>query len=249
MRVGIKRVPGGKFSNFANEALRAGQAIDVMTPDTAASLCRSIRSKRGTTRALRRSGITPMLALIKATLAVEPGSRFTLIYGNRSVPAIMFAEELEDLKNRYLGRLALYHVLSDEAQDIELFSGLAGPAEMQRFPGHPGAGGQPRCGVYLRPGADDGRGRSRPCGKPAVAREKIHIERFGIPLPQAGVSPVEISDSTPTAQLVVIADGKERTLRIPFAGIKRARYRLARRHEFALCLQRRRLLHLSRART
>jgi len=61
--------------------------------------------------------------LIKTTLALEPDSRFTLIYGNRSVSSIMFREELEDLKNTYMGRFSLLHILENEAQDIDLFSG------------------------------------------------------------------------------------------------------------------------------
>ena len=64
-----------------------------------------------------------MLAIIKTTLEVEPRSTFTLVYGNRSVDQIMFAEELEDLKNRFMNRFVLYHVLSDDLQDVELFNG------------------------------------------------------------------------------------------------------------------------------
>ncbi len=67
------------------------------------------------------SGITPVLAIIKTTLDIEPTRRFTLVYGNCSVEEIMFAEEFEDLKNCYMSRFALYHVLSDDIQDVELF--------------------------------------------------------------------------------------------------------------------------------
>jgi len=218
LRVGIKRVPGGKFSNFANEALQAGQNIEVMTPDGRFFVPLDAQQARHYVGFAGGSGITPMLALIKASLAVEPASRFTLIYGNRSVSAIMFAEELEDLKNRYLGRLTLYHVLSDEAQDIELFNGLLN---------------QDKCSAFLNtllppesidaaficgpaPMMDAAEAALKQAG---VTHEKIHIERFGTPLPQAGVPAIEITDATPTAQLVVIADGKERNLRIPYAGI------------------------------
>ena len=55
---------------------------------------------------------------------MEPTSRFTLIYGNRSVDQIMFAEELEELKNRFMNRFVLYHVLSDDLQDVQLFNGV-----------------------------------------------------------------------------------------------------------------------------
>ncbi|MEO1558025.1 MAG: 3-hydroxyacyl-CoA dehydrogenase NAD-binding domain-containing protein, partial [Pseudomonadota bacterium] len=67
--------------------------------------------------------ITPVLSLIRTVLAAEPGSRFTLVYANRRVSTVMFREELEDLKNLHLGRLNIIHVLEDDAQDIDLFTG------------------------------------------------------------------------------------------------------------------------------
>ncbi len=69
------------------------------------------------------SGITPILSLLKTALAVEPGSRFTLLYGNRSSDSIMFLEELAALKNSFLGRLQVYHFLTAEADDVALFNG------------------------------------------------------------------------------------------------------------------------------
>ncbi|MDP1244346.1 phenylacetic acid degradation protein, partial [Klebsiella pneumoniae] len=78
-------------------------------------------------------GITPILSLIKTTLAAEPQSRFTLVYGNRSVDSIIVGEALEDLKDRYLDRFALYHVLSRQAQDIALFNGRLDGAKARAF--------------------------------------------------------------------------------------------------------------------
>ena len=69
------------------------------------------------------SGITPVLSIIKTVLAAEPKSSFTLVYANRQISTIMFREELEDLKNRYLGRLSILHILESEAQEIDLFTG------------------------------------------------------------------------------------------------------------------------------
>src|SRR5699024_1692447 len=79
------------------------------------------------------SGITPMLSIIKTTLAREPQSQFTLVYSNRKMNSIMFREELEDLKNIYLGRLAIIHVLTSETQDIELFSGRVNAAKLAQL--------------------------------------------------------------------------------------------------------------------
>lgn len=58
------------------------------------------------------SGITPVLSLIKTTLATEPLSQFTLVYGNKNRGSIIFFEELEGLKNKYMDRFNLIHVLS-----------------------------------------------------------------------------------------------------------------------------------------
>lgn len=58
------------------------------------------------------SGITPMMAIISATLATEPQSRFTLIYGNRSSHSMMFRQALADLKDRYPQRLQVIHLFS-----------------------------------------------------------------------------------------------------------------------------------------
>ena len=70
------------------------------------------------------SGITPVISLIRTALAVEPKSRFTLFYGNRDASSVIFLEALADLKDRYLGRFELYHFLSDEEGDVELFNGM-----------------------------------------------------------------------------------------------------------------------------
>src|SRR4029079_9922312 len=69
------------------------------------------------------SGITPVLSIIKTTLAKEPGSNFTLVYGNRSRNSIIFFEELEGLKNTYMERFNLIHILSRERMDATINSG------------------------------------------------------------------------------------------------------------------------------
>ena len=82
------------------------------------------------------SGITPLLSIIKTTLAAEPQSRFTLVYGNRASSSIMFREELEDLKNDHLDRFALIHILSREQQDIDLFNGRIDKAKCEALLDH-----------------------------------------------------------------------------------------------------------------
>jgi ring-1,2-phenylacetyl-CoA epoxidase subunit PaaE len=122
LRVGIKMVKGGAFSSFANTSLKAGDVIEAMPP-----LGRFTPSAHGENRHIlgiaAGSGITPILSIIRSLLSREADCRITLIYGNQTSGSVMFAEEIEDLKNRYLGRFSVVHILSKEAQDIELLSG------------------------------------------------------------------------------------------------------------------------------
>src|ERR1700722_2316426 len=123
LRVGIKRVDGGAFSTWANEELKAGDMLEAMPPMGAFHTPLNPGEGRHYLGFAGGSGITPVLSLIKTTLAREPKSRFTLVYGNRSVNSIMFREELEDIKNVHLGRFNVIHVLESDAQDVDLFSG------------------------------------------------------------------------------------------------------------------------------
>lgn len=123
LRVGIKKIGGGLFSTWANEDVVPGQVIEAMPPLGNFHLPLDPAARHHYVGFASGSGITPLLSIIKTTLAAESESRFTLVYGNRASGSIMFREELEDLKNENLGRLALVHILSREQQDIELFNG------------------------------------------------------------------------------------------------------------------------------
>ncbi|QFQ89367.1 phenylacetate-CoA oxygenase/reductase subunit PaaK [Paracoccus kondratievae] len=123
LKVGIKRVEGGAFSTWANENLVPGVEIEAMPPMGKFNTELNPVAERSYLAVAAGSGITPILSIIKTVLAREPKSQFTLIYANRQASSIMFREELEDLKNLYLGRLSVLHVLKAESQEIELFSG------------------------------------------------------------------------------------------------------------------------------
>jgi ring-1,2-phenylacetyl-CoA epoxidase subunit PaaE len=123
LQVGIKRVDGGAFSTWANEELKVGDKLQAMQPMGNFHTPIEPASEKTYLGFAGGSGITPVLSIIKTVLAREPRSNFTLIYANRAVNTIMFREELEDLKNLYMGRLSIIHVLESEAQDIDLFAG------------------------------------------------------------------------------------------------------------------------------
>ena len=123
LRVGIKRVDGGAFSSWANENLAPGMTVEAMPPMGKFHTAIDPAAAKSYLGFAGGSGITPVLSIVKTVLAREPKSDFTLVYANRQISSIMFREELEDLKNLYLGRLTVLHVLETEAQEIDLFTG------------------------------------------------------------------------------------------------------------------------------
>jgi ring-1,2-phenylacetyl-CoA epoxidase subunit PaaE len=123
LQVGIKKVDGGAFSTWANEDLAAGMTVEAMEPMGSFHTPIKPETAKNYLGFAGGSGITPVLSIMKTVLAREPYSSFTLVYANRGVNTIMFREELEDLKNLYMGRLTVIHVLESDAQDIDLFTG------------------------------------------------------------------------------------------------------------------------------
>lgn len=124
LQVGIKRVDGGAFSTWVNEELQAGDKVEAMPPMGAFHTPIEPEKAKNYLGFAGGSGVTPVLSILKTVLSREPKSSFTLVYANKSVSSIMFREQLEDLKNVYMGRLTVIHILEQDAQDIELFTGL-----------------------------------------------------------------------------------------------------------------------------
>jgi ring-1,2-phenylacetyl-CoA epoxidase subunit PaaE len=124
LRIAIKRVADGCFSNWANATLRAGSTLEVMPPAGRFVLAEGEGKPRHVVAFAAGAGITPIISMIQHALANEPATSFTLVYGNRTLESILFREELEDLKDRYLGRFTLLHVLSrNEESSAPLLEG------------------------------------------------------------------------------------------------------------------------------
>ena len=124
LQVGIKRVEGGAFSSWANDRLRAGMTLEAMEPMGGFHQpFEDSQAARSYLAFAVGSGITPILSILCTLLEDEPNSRFTLVFANRSINTIMFRDELEDLKNRFLGRLNIVHILKTSGDDAELFQG------------------------------------------------------------------------------------------------------------------------------
>ncbi|WP_339822449.1 2Fe-2S iron-sulfur cluster-binding protein [Sulfitobacter dubius] len=122
LKVGIKRVDGGAFSTYANTELNVGDTLHAMPPQGKFFTAIEPDVAKNYLGFAGGSGITPVLSILKTVLKREPNSTFTLVYANRAVNTIMFREELEDLKNHYMGRLTIIHIL-ESGQDMELFEG------------------------------------------------------------------------------------------------------------------------------
>jgi len=221
LQVAIKRVDGGKFSNYANERLAPGATLDVMTPDGRFHSKLDPAHRKHYVAFAAGSGITPVLSLIKTTLDAEPGSRFTLVYGNRFVRSIMFCDELEDLKDRYLGRFALYHVLSRDHQEVELFNGRIDDAKCALlFDTLIPIAGIDEAFVCGPAGMTDA--VTAALKRHGLAAGRLHVERFASPsqpapaVPRIG-APVAEAEG-PAASVTVIADGKQRHVRVAYEG-------------------------------
>ena len=121
-RIAVKKVDGGIFSEFANHVLKAGDTIELMPPMGHFVLPQANTAKHYVCFAAG-SGITPVLSIIKTGLSSQPQSIFTLVYGNRNRQSIIFKEEIEALKNKYMSRFQLIHVLSREQTEAPLNEG------------------------------------------------------------------------------------------------------------------------------
>jgi len=123
LRIGVKKVDGGWFSSWANDELKVGDTLEAMTPNGRFYAPIEPKKRKHYLAFAGGSGVTPMISLIKTVMEDEPLSSLTLIYANRSANTIMFKEELDDLKNTYMQRLTILHVLEHDAGDIDLFNG------------------------------------------------------------------------------------------------------------------------------
>jgi ring-1,2-phenylacetyl-CoA epoxidase subunit PaaE len=135
LRIAIKRIPDGTFSSFALGALSPGDELDVMTPAGRFTPDLDVGNAKHYVAVAAGSGITPVISIIGSILQVEPASRVTLVYGNRTSQTVMFLDELSDLKDVYPDRLHLVHVLSREARETDLLSGRIDEARLERLLG------------------------------------------------------------------------------------------------------------------
>jgi ring-1,2-phenylacetyl-CoA epoxidase subunit PaaE len=210
LRIAVKKVDGGAFSSWAADELKSGDELEVMTPTGRFGVAHAPDQARLYVGFAAGSGITPILSIIKGVLAREPKSRFFLFYGNRTTEGMLFLEELEELKDRFLERLSLFHVISGEEQDIPILHGrLDGDKVKVLLRSLVPASHVDHVFICGPMGmSEDIEATCRAIG---IADEKIHVERFvsefgGKPRPKAVVAP----GTPPKAMASLIIDGKRR---------------------------------------
>ncbi len=123
LSIAVKKVDAGRFSTYANEVLQPGDTLEVLAPTGSFFSTLDSTHQQNYLAFAAGSGITPVISLVKATLATEPGATFTLVYANRYRQSIIFFEELAALKNKYMNRFNLVHVLSREQTPYSLHQG------------------------------------------------------------------------------------------------------------------------------
>lgn len=208
LTVGVKQVDGGAFSTFAQD-LHPGQTLDVMAP-----------AGRFVTRGAQNivliaagSGITPMVSM--ASDVLKHGGTVTLIYGNQRTETIMFRQTLDALKDRYLNRFTLIHILSREPQDVDLLNGRVTGEKVESLAESGALDLKNADGIFLcGPGAmiDDVSSTLEKRGTPA---EKIHFERFyqDGEAPRAPVSAAAEAAASSGVTVEVMLDGALRRIR------------------------------------
>lgn len=123
LRIAIKKVEGGRFSSYANDVLKINDFLDVLPPTGKFNTRLNSENKNDYLAFAAGSGITPVISIIKTTLQAESNSSFTLVFGNKGRNSIIFFEELEGLKNKYLNRFNFINILSRERTDAPINSG------------------------------------------------------------------------------------------------------------------------------
>lgn len=216
----IKRVEGGLFSPHAHGSLKAGDTVEAMPPAGRFVLPPSKGTSRNLVAIAAGSGITPVMAMAQHALETEPDTRFTLIYGNRALDSIIFREALEDLKDRFMQRLMLVHVLSrDSDADVPELTGRIDADKIGRFMGT--LVDPKEVDHFFLCGPDtlikDARAKLMELGVP---RDKIHFEFFRAgseaeqrrpPLPRSAVS----GSAAKGADVTVIVDGTRHSFKLP----------------------------------
>lgn len=211
LEVGVKRIEGGAFSSYA-QGLRPGDTLKVMTPQ--GRFMAPVGGSHDYLLLAAGSGVTPMVSIARSVLEGEPDSTVTMLYANRTTESVMFKQALEDLKDRFLTRFLLTHVMDEEAQEFELFNGRIDAEKLETLATRGLIDPASYDAVFIcgpQPMTDAATAALKEMG---VAEDKIRQELF---TPAGGLPTASARQATAPeggAKVSVVLDGASRSFRM-----------------------------------
>ena len=207
LRVAIKQIEGGKFSTYANQTLKEGDSLEAMPP------MGNFKWSQGTEPShlvgwAAGSGITPMMSIAKTVLQSDEHSTFTLFYGNKNSNSIIFKDELEDLKNSFVDRLEVHHILSREDQGSDATSGRIDGDKVKSF-NHKFFDINTATGHYLCGPLGMIESVTETLQELGTAKDKIHFELFNTTSSSSAKQKETASSSSGRSSVTVVLDGEE----------------------------------------
>ena len=212
LRIAIKRAQSGLFSNWAFIHLAPHAMVEVMPPSGRFGVPLSATERHNYVAFAAGSGITPIFSIIKSTLIAEPESQFTLFYGNRSTSSVMLRNELGDLKDRFVNRFSLVHILTRERQESDLLNGRMDYPKCRELLKRWVPGGNIDKAFICGPGSmrEEVKAALRSEG---LADAKIRAELFAAPKNGARVDHVPLPEQQ--CAVTIILDGREHRFNMP----------------------------------
>lgn len=218
-RVAVKQVEQGKFSTYANQHIQPGQDLEVMTPTGGFVIKPDSKLTRSIVLFAAGSGITPVLSIAKTILKEEPNSDVTLFYGNKGFNSIIFREEIEGLKNKYMDRLRVVHVLSRESLGNKIQKGRIDKEKGTELFDAFLKGIQPDA-VYICGPEEMILGVKDAMLEKGLREDQVHFELFTTPGGSSKKSETPFADDSAeiAAKVTVIIDGDELEINLSSKG-------------------------------
>ena len=217
LELGIRIQPGGLFSGYVAGSLQAGDVLQVMPPFGQFHASIDPANKKTYLAFASGSGITPIMSIVKATLAQEPGSRFLLFYGNRRQNTTMFIDDLYALKNSFPERLQLYFLFTREEQEYPIFSGRLDAEKTGELYRIFCNGLNPDEAFICGPDTMIESVRTA-LGELGMDDELIHVERYGAPGKKSVAKPMDAPADAHHCSVTVIMDGHKKSFQMPAEG-------------------------------
>jgi len=213
-RIAVKKLEGGIFSAFANEQIKAGDTVELLPPMGSFILQHTSDTKRYVCFAAG-SGITPILSIVKTGLENQPHSSFTLIYGNRTTQSIIFKEDIEALKNKYIDRFEVIYILSREQTEAPINEGRIDANKCEQIFKHITS---IHADAYFICGPEKMIFTVRNwLVSKDVEQKKIHFELFNTSVENAPQKPKQVSQANAAVSHVTVKlDGRKFKFDLPF---------------------------------